>query len=420
MHSDSFPSIYFYNILMTIDFAKGQTTLSAGGYGGGTPPLRFKNKDIFGDTFDAYWLKAQGHVMTLMLSGKVQKDGTVTGGELAELWSYIYLLYLNNKNYDVFDGMRGRRGRLMSKATAKRFIKVVKDHMKVRTVGRDTLMDFINDVIKTKKPVNPLKDLLMCGPKGVESAKDTDLVERLAKSTAELQEYMVKVAVLESTIQTYQERLAKLIARPSPVVAQKSAEKSAVVPASALARAGERERALREKVRVLTESIKALKNRLALLNAKYDQKSASADRAKGPRDGLRLGEALAKMGQMRERLAALKEYPAKVMALEERLAKSNDFIAELVKETGAQKADSILPRVQVFKDRMRYLEDGLKKKEVLLADVRRGLGAFSDDEVRQRIIDLKLAAKKPKMVWCAEHLALPSAADERKTGHHGR
>jgi CII-binding regulator of phage lambda lysogenization HflD len=379
---------------MTIDFAKGQTTLSAGGYGGGTPPLRFKNKDIFGDTFDAYWLKAQGHVMSLLLSGKVKKDGTVIGGELSELWSYIYLLYLNNKNYDVFDGMRGRRGRLMSKATAKRFIKVVKDHMKVRTVGRDTLVDFINDVIKTKKPVNPLKDLLMCGPKGAEkSAKDTYLTERLAKSNAELQEYMVKVAVLESTIQSYQERLAKLIARPSPVVvAQKSAEKSAVVPASAMARAAERERALQEKVR-------ALKKRLALLNAKYDEKSASADRAKGSRDGLRLGEALAKMGQMRERLAALKEYPAQVMALEERLAKSNDFIAELVKETGVQKADSILPRVRVFKDRMRYLEDGLKQKEALLADVRKGLGAFSDNEVRQRIIDLKLAAKKPNMAW---------------------
>ena len=429
---------------MTIDFAKGQTTttLSAGGYGGtppfdfakrptknnqtnslsqqgvmggarphSTPPLRFKNKAIFGDTFDAYWLKAQGHVMTLMLSGKVQKDGTVTGGELAELWSYIYLLYLNNKNYDVFDGMRGRRGRLMSKATAKRFIKVVKDHMKVRTVGRDTLVDFINDVIKTKKPVNPLKDLLMCGPKGVESAKD--MPERLTKSNAELQEYMVKVAVLESTLQSYQERLAKLIARPSPVVAQKSTEKPAVVPASALVRAAEREKALQEKIR-------ALKKRLALLNAKYDQKSASADRAKGPRDGLRLGEALAKMGQMRERLAALKEYPAQVMVLEERLAKSNDFIAELVKETGAQKADSILPRVRVFKDRMRYLEDGLKQKEALLADVRKGLGAFSDNEVRQRIIDLKLAAKRPNIAWCAEHLTLPSAADEIKIDRHGR
>ena len=408
------------------DFAKRPTknnqtnSLSAGGYGGGTPPLRFKNKDIFGDTFDAYWLKAQGHVMTLMLSGKVQKDGTVSGGELAELWSYIYLLYLNNKNYDVFDGMRGRRGRLMSKATAKRFIKVVKDHMKVRTVGRDTLVDFINDVIKNKQPVNPLQDLLTC--KGFEtmkdireSAKDTDLAKSLAKSNAELQEYMVKVAVLESTIKSYEERLAKLIARPA-----KSAEKPAVVPTSALARAADREKALQEKVRVMTEKINLLKKRLALLNAKYDQKSASADRAKGPRAGLRLEEALAKMSQMRERLAALKEYPAQVMALEERLAKSNDFIAELVKETGVQKDNDILPRVKIFKDRMRYLEDGLKKKEALLADVRKGLGAFSDDEVRQRIIDLKLVAKKPNIAWCAEHLSLPSAADKRKIVHRRR
>jgi hypothetical protein len=57
---------------------------------------------------------------------------------------------------------------------------------------------------------------------------------------------------------------------------------------------------------------------------------------------------------------------------------------------------------------MRYLEDGLKQKEMLLADVRKGLGAFSDDEVRQRLVDLKVAAKKPNVAWCAEHLALPS------------
>jgi CII-binding regulator of phage lambda lysogenization HflD len=275
----------------------------------------------------------------------------------------------------------------------------------VRTVGRDTLVDFINDVIKTRKPVNPLEDLLMCKDFG--SAKD--MPERLAKSNDELQEYMVKVAVLESTIQSYEARLAKLIARPSP--APKSVEKKSVVPASALARAADRERVLQEKVRVLTENVKFLKKRLALLNAKYDQKSASASaerEKKGAREGLRLNEALAKMGQMRERLAALKEYPAQVMALEERLAKSNDFIAELVKETGAQKVDDIMPRVKVFKDRMRYLEDGLKQKDALLADVRKGLGAFSDNEVRQRIIDLKLAAKKPNMVWCAEQLALPS------------
>jgi CII-binding regulator of phage lambda lysogenization HflD len=412
---------------MTIDFAKrsakqptknketslsanNQTTsLSQQGVMGGArphPSLRFKNKDIFGDTFDAYWLKAQGHVMSLLLSGKVKKDGTVTGGELSELWSYIYLLYLNNKNYDVFDGMRGRRGPLMSKATAKRFIKVVKDHMKVREVGRDTLIDFINDVIKTRNPVNPLKDLLICKDfekelrTSTQPQKDTSgLQERLAKSNAELQEYMVKVAVLESKIQSYEERLAKLIARPpSPVVA-KSVEKP-VVAASALARAGERERALQEKIRVMMENIKFLKKRLALLNAKYDQKSASVDQAKG----LRLGEALAKMGQMRERLAALKEYPAQVIALEARLAKSNDFMAELVKETGVKKAQDVVPLVRVFKDRMRYLEDGLKQKKALLADVRKGLGAFSDDEVRQRIKDLKVAAKKPNVAWCAEHL----------------
>jgi hypothetical protein len=408
---------------MTIDFAKRPAkqntknktnSLFAGGYGGGTPPsLRFKNKDIFGDTFDAYWLKAQGHVMSLLLSGKVKKDGTVTGGELSELWSYIYLLYLNNKNYDVFDGMRGRRGPLMSKATAKRFIKVVKDHMKVREVRRDTLMDFINDVINTKNPVNPLKDLLMCKDfekdlRAHDGSPKPVLMERLAKSNALVQEYMVKVAVLESKIQSYEERLAKLIARPPPAlppVVPKSADKP-VVSASALVRAGERERALQEKVRVMTEKIKFLKNRLALLNAKHDQ---SAEReTKGPRDGLKLQEAMAKMGQMRERLAALKEYPAQVMALEARLAKSNDFIAELVKETGVKKADDIVQLVQVFKDRMRYLEDGLKQKEMLLADVRKGLGAFSDDEVRQRLVDLKVAAKKPNVAWCAEHLALPS------------
>jgi hypothetical protein len=120
------------------------------------------------------------------------------------------------------------------------------------------------------------------------------LMERL------VQEYTSQVQMMESVVQSYEERLAKLIARPRP-------EKP--VPASVP----------QENVRALTDKIRLLKNRLTLLNEKYSQKLVARD-------------------------------------FEERLAKSNDFIAMLVRETGATRAEVIVPMVRGYKDRIRYLE----------------------------------------------------------------
>lgn len=350
--------------------------------------VRFKNKKLFGDTFDAYWLKAQGHVMTLLLSGKVEKDGSVTGGELAELWSYIYLLYLNNKNYDVFDAMRGRRGRLMSKATAKRFIKVVTNHMKVKTVEKETLIAFINDVIKTRNPVNPVKGLLLCQWQGGCDGLDKelrDMQEQLTLSNVRERECRNRIMRMEGTIRTCEERLAKLTEIPC-------------VAPSALARAGKREQALQDKVDLLRKNVKTLERRLTLLNATYEQKSAQREK-KGIKEALKLDEALFKISQLRERVAALKEYPAKVLKLEGRLTKCNDFVNGLMKEMGVVKAEAVIPVVRSYVDRIRYLEDENKKITQALEKIKKAAGVDAAEEIVDKFTELRRSARKVKMAW---------------------
>ena len=123
-----------------------------------------------------------------------------------------------------------------------------------------------------------------------------------------VQEYTTQVQVMETVINSYEERLAKLIARSRPVPLL-TIEKP-VVPASLQ---------IKENVRALIDKIRLLKNRLTLLNAKYSQKMVARE-------------------------------------LEERLAKSNDFIAMLVRETGVARAEVIVPVVRGYKDRIRYLE----------------------------------------------------------------
>jgi hypothetical protein len=114
-----------------------------------------------------------------------------------------------------------------------------------------------------------------------------------------VQEYATQVQIMETVIQSYEERLAKLIARRRPL-----STKSVVVPLS-----------------VLKENVRILKNRLTLLNERYSQNIARLE-----------------------------------MALEERLAKSNDFIAMLLQETGVARAEVIVSVVRGYKDRIRYLE----------------------------------------------------------------
>lgn len=133
------------------------------------------------------------------------------------------------------------------------------------------------------------------------------LMERL------VQEYTTQVQMMETVIQSYEERLAKLIARPRPRPQPPLTIEKPVVPASLQ---------IKENVRALIDKIRFLKNRLTLLNAKYSQKMVARE----------------------------------ALALEERLAKSNDFIAMLVRETGVARAEVIVPVVRGYKDRIRYLE----------------------------------------------------------------
>lgn len=125
-----------------------------------SPSIKFKNKDLFGDTFDAYHIKANGHLLEMIMDGRIDSDGLVKSGNLSELWSYLYMLYMNNRTFDVFDQMRGRLGKLQERATAKRFIRTVLDYTHAEKITEDVLKSFINEIIKTKSPKNPVLLLL--------------------------------------------------------------------------------------------------------------------------------------------------------------------------------------------------------------------------------------------------------------------
>lgn len=125
--------------------------------------IRFKNKQLFGTTFDAYTTKAMGHVMRLLLAGHVQKDGTVTGGNLSELWSYIYILFVNNKHNSVFTSFSGVRGPLKTKATAKRFIRGVLEQTGTKSINTSSLKIFIENVVSLPEIKNPVSQLVCTG-----------------------------------------------------------------------------------------------------------------------------------------------------------------------------------------------------------------------------------------------------------------
>lgn len=151
-----------------------------------SPSIKFKNKDLFGNTFDAYHIKSNGHLLEMILDGRIDKDGYVKSGSLSELWSYVYMLYMNNRKYDVFDQMRGRLGKLQERATAKRFIRTVLDYTHAEKITEDVLKSFINDVIKTKSPVNPILSLVgrkAFTPKTTTSPpqKHSEFIEKLVK-----------------------------------------------------------------------------------------------------------------------------------------------------------------------------------------------------------------------------------------------
>lgn len=179
-----------------------------------TKSLRFKDKRIFGNSFDAYRTKAYGHVMYLLLSGKIDKDGSVHGGTLAQLWSYIYVLYLENRRHGVFDAMRGRRGPLQSKATAKRFLRTVLGETGAEKISEPVLTRFINDVIKQESIKNPVVGLVT-GATAVHMQRSPKAA-RKSSSTEKLQKEL-------------EEARAELARKESPSVAEELREKLAAL-----------------------------------------------------------------------------------------------------------------------------------------------------------------------------------------------
>jgi hypothetical protein len=122
--------------------------------------IRFKNKELFGDNFDAYKIKAEGNIMELLIKNKINKNGNVSTGSLSELWSYIYILFLFNKQNEIFKQMKSVRGPLRIKGNAKRFIHVVLEYTNEDKISEKVLIKFINKIVTTHKLNNPILQLV--------------------------------------------------------------------------------------------------------------------------------------------------------------------------------------------------------------------------------------------------------------------
>jgi hypothetical protein len=123
--------------------------------------MSFKRTDLFGPHFAAFKPQAQGNIVNMVIDGKIDKHGLVAeGAELSELWSYIYVLAINNKDHKVFEKFRADRGFLKSKVTAKRFYKSLQEYSKHDVVKEKDLENFINETIKETKPINPIIEMV--------------------------------------------------------------------------------------------------------------------------------------------------------------------------------------------------------------------------------------------------------------------
>ena len=143
--------------------------------------MRFKNNEIFGKSFDAHEIKIYGHVMKLLLHDKISKDGTISTSKAkpnkSELWSYIYMIYMFNKDNNVFKSMQS-----VKKTSSKRFVDIIlqftestdsTESTKSTEITSDILIKFINKVINEIHPVNPLSQLLSCKNSSVLSSART-------------------------------------------------------------------------------------------------------------------------------------------------------------------------------------------------------------------------------------------------------
>jgi hypothetical protein len=123
--------------------------------------MSFKRTDLFGKHFAAFKPQAQGHVVNMVIDGRIDKDGIVSpGAELSELWSYLYILALHNKDHEVFEKFRAQRGYLKTKVTAKRFYKSLQEYSNHEVIDEEDLMKFINETIEKSKPENPIIEMV--------------------------------------------------------------------------------------------------------------------------------------------------------------------------------------------------------------------------------------------------------------------
>ena len=119
--------------------------------------MSFKRTDIFGHQFAAFKSQAQGHVANMILERRIDKNGLVIqSSDLSELWSYIYVLVVYNKDHEVFKNFRAQRGIFKTKAMAKRFIKSLKTYSGHDVISPEDLVKFINETITNSSPNNPL------------------------------------------------------------------------------------------------------------------------------------------------------------------------------------------------------------------------------------------------------------------------
>lgn len=258
--------------------------------------LRFKDKRIFGDSFDAYRTKAYGHVMYLLLSGKIGKDGSVHDGSLAQLWSYIYVLYLENKRHGVFDAMRGRRGPLQSKGTAKRFLRTVLGETGAEKVSEAVLVRFINAVTQQEGIKNPVLGLISGAPCSQAKASPGTKLEKGSSEKLQKELAHAKTELAHAK--------AQLARKESPSVAE----------------------------------------------------------------------------QLREKLASLKEkINKKIEQINEQGRARQEFIDEIVRETGARSPANIVERNRAMGDRVRFLEAENKGLVRLFSAAKRELKVDTDD-----------------------------------------
>jgi hypothetical protein len=128
-----------------------------------------KGKTIFGEHFKSGKQAAIQTAAKMLLSDQLNSDGTINASKAfelttADLWSYIYYVYVFNKEtIPEFESMRGDDGL----ASAERFYDVVKSILDntglrpqydIKKIDKDDLIKFVDKIVKREgdKLLNPV------------------------------------------------------------------------------------------------------------------------------------------------------------------------------------------------------------------------------------------------------------------------